>query len=86
MVHFSGIGRNTPLLVIAFECRYQRDASRPCNGVKSYKETDDDGYESPDEIPLGLRREIVENVFGGVDHRRQLLLPVAFVLAGGGAQ
>jgi hypothetical protein len=42
-------------LVIAFECRYQRDVSRPCNGVESYKEMDDDGYEIPDEIPLGLR-------------------------------
>jgi hypothetical protein len=53
-------------LVIAFECRYQRDASRPCNGVASYKETDEDGYESPDEVPLGLRREIVENLFGEI--------------------
>jgi hypothetical protein len=53
-------------LVIAFECRYQRDVSRPCKGVESYKELDDDGYESPDEVPLGLRREIVENLFGEI--------------------
>jgi hypothetical protein len=50
-------------LIIAFECRYQRDMSRPCNGVSSYDEMDDDGYESPDEVPLGLRKEIVENLY-----------------------
>jgi hypothetical protein len=47
------------------ECRFQRDVSRPCNGVESYDEADD-GYESPDEVPLGLRREIVENLFGEI--------------------
>jgi hypothetical protein len=40
--------------------------SRPCNGVSSYDEMDDDGYESPDEVPLGLQKEIIENLYGEI--------------------
>jgi hypothetical protein len=51
-------------LLTAFECRYQRDLPRPCKGVMCYDEVTDEGYESLDEVPLGLRREVVENWYG----------------------
>jgi hypothetical protein len=48
--------------VIAFECRYPRELERPCIGVKDYPEVDPD-YDSPDEMPLGLRKRVKEVLF-----------------------
>jgi hypothetical protein len=53
-------------LVMTFDYRFQRDVSRPCNDVESYEEANDDGYGNPDEVRLGLRGEIVENMSGEI--------------------
>ena len=45
-------------LLIAFEMRYRRDPSRPCNPVEDYPDELDPGYESPDELPLALAEDI----------------------------
>jgi hypothetical protein len=47
-------------MAIAFEFRYHRDFLRHCNGVKCCEEVTEEGYESPNEVPFHLRREIVE--------------------------
>jgi hypothetical protein len=54
-------------LFISFESCYPRDSQRPCNSVASFDKGSDVGYESPDEVPLALRRQNVENSFGEFD-------------------
>jgi hypothetical protein len=54
-------------LVIVFERHCPRESKRPCNGVAFYDEVTDERYESSDEAPLALRREIVENLCGEFD-------------------
>jgi hypothetical protein len=43
--------------ILDFEWRYQRDATRPCGGVSAYPEVQVD-YDSPDEYPFALRKEL----------------------------
>jgi hypothetical protein len=38
------------------------------DGVMCCDEVTDEGYESPDEVPLGLRREMVENLYCKFDY------------------
>jgi hypothetical protein len=43
--------------ILYFEWRYQRDAARLCDGVSAYPEVQVD-YDSPDEYPFALRKEL----------------------------
>ena len=42
--------------LVAFEIRYSRDPSRPCNPVDDYPA--DGAYESPDEYPIAYHEEL----------------------------
>lgn len=48
--------------LIAFEMRFPRDASRPCNPIEDYPAESDPGYVSPDELPLALHQELNERL------------------------
>lgn len=46
--------------LVAFEIRYSRDPSRPCNPVDEYPA--DDEYESPDEYPIAYHEELSQRL------------------------
>ena len=48
--------------LIAFEIRFPRDPSRPCNPIADYPVESDPGYESPDEFPLALHQDLSERL------------------------